>query len=255
MEDSFLRLFSLQGRTALVTGASRGLGQAITKGLAAAGADVVCVANGDPTETKRMVEGMSRRCWIIHTDLTVPGAAVRVAEEAMALAGPIDILVNNAGIIRRAPAEDYLDEDWEQVLEINLNAVYHLSQTLGRNMLEVGQGRIINVCSMLSFQGGKNVVAYTASKHAVAGLTRSMSNEWSARGVRVNALAPGYMATDNTAPLRADGERSTEILSRIPMGRWGAADDLVGAAVFLASDASNYVTGHVLCVDGGWMGT
>lgn len=255
MEDSFLRLFSLRGKTALVTGASRGLGQAITIGLAAAGADVVCVANGDPSETKAMVEKMARRCWVLHTDLTIPGEAVRVAEEALSVAGPIDILVNNAGIIRRAPAEAYSDKDWQDVFEVNLNAVYHLSQTLGRNMLEMGRGRIINVCSMLSFQGGKNVVAYTASKHALAGLTRSMSNEWSARGVRVNALAPGYMATDNTAPLRADGNRSAEILSRIPMGRWGTAEDLVGAAVFLASDASNYVTGHVLCVDGGWMGT
>lgn len=247
--------FSLEGRRALVTGASRGLGRAIAEGLAGAGADVVCASSsaGGTADTAGAVRALGREAWELAADLSDPAAAERLAAEAEAAAGPIDILVNNAGLIRRTPAVDHSFEDWNAVLRTNLDAVFLLSQRIGRGMVERGAGKIINIASLLSFSGGITVPAYTASKHAVAGLTKALANEWAGRGVQVNAIAPGYFATDNTQALRDDPVRSKEILSRIPAGRWGSPAELAGAAVFLASPASDYVNGHVLLVDGGWM--
>ncbi|WP_026570606.1 MULTISPECIES: 2-dehydro-3-deoxy-D-gluconate 5-dehydrogenase KduD [Sediminibacillus] len=246
-------LFSLKGKTALVTGATRGLGQGMAVGLAEAGANIIGTGTSDLRETQTKVEAVGRTFHGLNKDLSRQRAAVELADEAIELGGTIDILVNNAGIIRRSDLEDFTDEDWYQVIDINQHAVFQLSRELGRHMLENGSGKIINVASMLSFQGGLKVPAYTASKHAVAGLTKSFANEWSSKGINVNAIAPGYMATDNTAPIRENSERNAFITSRIPQGRWGTPDDLKGAVVFLASDAANYVNGHVLCVDGGWM--
>ncbi|WP_317951385.1 SDR family oxidoreductase, partial [Rossellomorea marisflavi] len=189
----------------------------------------------------------------VKVDLSEKGAASKLAEEALAKEGRIDILVNNSGIIRREDAENFQDEDWFDVINVNQHAVFQLCREVGKQMIEKGSGKIINIASMLSFQGGLRVPAYTASKHAVAGLTKSFANEWGKKGVNVNAIAPGYFETDNTAQLRGNAERSASITSRIPQGRWGRPEDLKGAVVFLASDASNYVNGHILCVDGGWM--
>jgi 2-deoxy-D-gluconate 3-dehydrogenase len=247
--------FRLDGRVALVTGSSRGLGQAAAIALAEAGADLVLLDRTRPTETLDRLAATGRRVHRIACDLASASperlhAAVAEAAEAL---GSVDILVNNAGMIRRAPAAEHAASDWGEVLRVNLDAVFHLSQAAGRRMLERGWGRIINVASMLSFQGGVLVPGYTASKHAVAGLTKALANEWASAGVTVNAIAPGYLATDNTAALRADAERERAILSRIPAGRWGAPSDLQGAFVFLASDAAAYLTGAVLPVDGGWL--
>lgn len=247
--------FRLDGRVALVTGSSRGLGQAAAIALAEAGADLVLLDRTRPTETLDRLAATGRRVHSIACDLASASperlhAAVAEAAEAL---GSVDILVNNAGMIRRAPAAEHAASDWGEVLRVNLDAVFHLSQAAGRRMLQRGWGRIINVASMLSFQGGILVPGYTASKHAVAGLTKALANEWAAAGVTVNAIAPGYMATDNTAPIRADAEREKSILSRIPAGRWGAPSDLQGAFVFLASDAAAYVTGAIVPVDGGWL--
>ena len=251
-----LDLFRLDGKVALVTGASRGLGQGIAVGLAEAGADIAGLdRTPDCNETCVQVEALGRRYFNLSIDLlnATPEDLTRAVEQVVEGLGRIDILVNNAGIIRRAPALDYSVADWDEVININLRAVFFLSQAAGRVMAAQGSGKIINVASMLSFQGGILVPSYTASKSAVAGLTRALANEWSPLGINVNAIAPGYMATDNTAPLRADAVRSEAILARIPAGDWGTPDDLKGAVVYLASDAARYVHGAILPVDGGWL--
>lgn len=247
--------FRLDGRTAMVTGSRRGLGRAIALALAEAGADLILLDRGDASDTARAVRSLGRRVHGIGLDLASASPAemdAAVTEAAEALGG-LDILVNNAGTIRRAPAVAHAAEDWDEVIAVNLNAVFHLTQAAGRRMLAQRHGRIINVASMLSFQGGILVPGYAASKHGIAGLTKAFANEWAAGGVTVNAVAPGYMATDNTAAIREDPAREAEILRRIPAGRWGRPDDVQGAFVFLASDASAYVTGVVLPVDGGWL--
>jgi 2-deoxy-D-gluconate 3-dehydrogenase len=244
------KLFSLEGRTALVTGARTGLGRAMAVALAGAGADVVLLGHGGDFSAVR--EEIGGTTHVADIDLAEPR---QVAEKATRLLAEhqIDILVNNAGIIRRADAVEHGFEDWRDVMAVNLDSVFELTRTVGAPMVRRRSGKIINVASLLSFQGGIRVSAYTASKHAVAGLTRALSNEWAASNVQVNAIAPGYFATDNTAALREDQQRYDEILGRIPTGRWGSPDDLAGAVVFLASSASDYVTGHVLAVDGGWL--
>ncbi len=242
--------FSLTGRRALVTGASTGIGQAIAIGMAGAGAEVVCVdiVPSDPTVAR--ITGDGGRATQVQIDLTRRGAI----DELMTKAGDVDILVNCAGLIRRADALDFSEEDWDAVMDINLKAVFFLSQAFGRAVLGRGAtGAIINIASMLSFQGGIRVPSYTASKSGVAGLTKLLANEWAARGINVNAIAPGYIATNNTAALRADPARSKAILDRIPAGRWGEPEDIAGAAVFLASPAARYVHGAVFNVDGGWL--
>jgi 2-dehydro-3-deoxy-D-gluconate 5-dehydrogenase len=247
--------FRLDGQVALVTGGGRGLGQGVALALAEAGADVALLGRADASETVARIEALGRRAHQVRRDLAQASPADLAADVAAVTAalGGVDILVNNAGTIARAPAVDYQESDWEQVLRVNLDAVFHLTKAAGRRMLERGRGRVINVASMLSFQGGLFVPAYTASKHAVAGLTKAFANEWAASGVTVNAIAPGYMATDNTAALRADPEREPAISARIPAGRWGTPADLQGAFVFLASSAAAYVNGTVLPVDGGWL--
>ena len=252
---SIRELFSLEGRTALVTGASRGLGRGMAEALAAAGADVVCASTReeDARATADAIRAAGRESWGIGADLSTRDGALALAGAAHAAAGHIDILVNNAGTIRRTPAADHALEDWDLVLRTNLDSAFVLSQQLGKGMIARGGGKIINVASLLSFSGGVNVPGYTASKHAIAGLTKALANEWARHGVQVNAIAPGYMVTDNTQALRADAGRNTEITARIPAGRWGEPQDMAGAVVFLASRASDYVSGHVLVVDGGWM--
>lgn len=247
--------FSLDGQTALVTGASRGIGQAIAVALAEAGADVVCASTSrsGTDETAERVRQTGRRVWQLEADLSSRDAAAALAAAAEAEAGPIGVLVNNAGTIRRHPAVEFPLDDWDHVLRTNLDATWVLCQAIGRGMVERRRGKIVNVASLLSFQGGITVPAYTASKHAVAGLTKALANEWGSKGVTVNAIAPGYIATDNTQALQDHETRSRQILERIPAGRWGDPADLGGAAVFLASPASDYVNGHVLVVDGGWL--
>jgi 2-deoxy-D-gluconate 3-dehydrogenase len=248
-----MQLFSLEGKIALVTGASRGLGQGMAVGLAEAGADVIGAGISDMSETRQQIESLGRTFYELKADLFEEGAGKQLIADAIEKAGRIDILVNNAGIIRRNEAEAFTDKDWNDVINVNLNAVFQMCREAGNHMIENGFGRIINIASMLSFQGGLRVPAYTASKHAIAGLTKSLANEWSKKGVNVNAIAPGYMVTDNTAALRADEVRNAYITSRIPKGEWGTSADLKGPVVFLASEASSYVNGHILCVDGGWM--
>ncbi|MCS7069299.1 MAG: 2-dehydro-3-deoxy-D-gluconate 5-dehydrogenase KduD [Meiothermus sp.] len=249
-----MELFSIKGQVALVTGGAVGIGQAVAIGLARAGADVAIVSpSANALQTQQAVEAAGRRFYAVVADLMKPESPELVVGEIEAALGPVNILVNNAGIIRREWAENFSASDWQEVIELNLNAVWRMSQCVGRGMLERRKGKIINIASLLSFQGGIRVPSYTASKHAVAGLTKALANEWAAKGLNVNAIAPGYIATDNTAALRADPERSRQILERIPAGRWGEPSDLVGAAVFLASSASDYVNGHILVVDGGWM--
>ena len=246
--------FSLEGQVALVTGASRGLGAGMALGLAAAGADVVLHASAPPADTALAVERLGRRAATVAADLSDPAAPARLASDALAAFGRLDILINNAGIIRRQPADEHSDEDWDAVIEVNLSSVFRLSRAVGRHMLERGSGKIINVASVLSFQGGITVPGYAEAKGGVAQLTKALANEWAGRGINVNAIAPGYMVTDVTERLRADEGRSRQIIERIPAGRWGTPADLAGAAVFLASAASDYVNGHVLTVDGGWLG-
>lgn len=249
-----LDLFRLDGQIAVVTGASRGLGAAIAAGLAGAGADVALLARGDCETTAAAVRAAGRRAVIVPVDLGRPEAAAAAFATAVAELGPPTILVNNAGIIRRADFVDYSRQDWDEVLAVNLDAVFELSQAFTRACVAANQpGRIINIASMLSFQGGIRVAAYTAAKSALLGLTRALANELAPKGINVNAIAPGYMATDNTAALRADAARNRAILDRIPAGRWGDSQDLVGASIFLASPASAYVQGAVLPVDGGWL--
>jgi 2-deoxy-D-gluconate 3-dehydrogenase len=248
-------LFSLAGQVALVTGASRGLGAEIAVALAEAGADVAVHGNTrSPESTCARIRALGRRVVPVAGDLADPEVPERLVEETVGGLGNLDVLVNNAGTIRRAPAAQTTDEDWLAVVEVNLHGVFRACRAAGRHMLARGRGKIINVASLLSFQGGITVPAYAASKGGVAQLTKALANEWAGRGVGVNAIAPGYMSTDNTAALRADATRSRQILERIPAGRWGEPSDVAGAAVFLASAASDYVHGHVLVVDGGWMG-
>jgi 2-dehydro-3-deoxy-D-gluconate 5-dehydrogenase len=247
-------LFSLDGRRALVTGASRGLGAAIAVALAEAGADVAVHGHHTSTdETCARVRALGRRALPLTGDLGDPAVPERLVREALTGLDGLEVLVNNAGLIRRAPAVETTDEDWETVLQVDLGSVFRLCRAAGRHMVARGAGKVINVASLLSFQGGIRVAAYTAAKSAVAGLTRALANEWAPHGVSVNAIAPGYMVTDNTEALRNDPGRSRQILERIPAGRWGEPRDIAGAAVFLAAPASDYVSGHVLVVDGGWM--
>ncbi len=250
-----LSMFSLDGHRALVTGASRGLGRAIAIALAEAGADVGCVSSRKAgcAETAGLVRKQGREAWELTADLSDRAQVLSLAREAEKLLGGPGILVNNAGTIRRQPAENYPADDWDAVMRTNIDSMFFLSQALGRTMLERKRGKIINIASLLSFSGGITVPAYAASKHAVAGLTKALANEWAASGVHMNAVAPGYFATDNTEALRGDVKRSTEILGRIPAGRWGQPEDITGAVIYLASPASDYVNGHVLVVDGGWM--
>ena len=250
-----LDMFKLDGKVALVTGAGRGLGQGMALGLAEAGADIACLYRSNYQETQAQVEGLGRRFLPVQCDLLDANVArlQGVVAEVVEKLGSLDILVNNAGIIRRAPALDYSEEDWDAVVHVNLKAIFFLSQAAARVMAERGGGKIIHIASMLSYQGGILVPPYTAAKSGLAGLTRAMANEWAAQGINVNAIAPGYMATDNTAPLRADPNRSTAILARIPAGRWGTPDDLKGTVVLLASAASDYMHGALVNVDGAWM--
>jgi 2-deoxy-D-gluconate 3-dehydrogenase len=250
-----LDAFRLDRKVALVTGASAGLGAAIAVALAEAGADVACHGNSRrPDAPCEAIARLGRRAAAVKGDLSDREVSRRLVNETERQLGPIDILVNNAGTIRRAPASDYSDADWEAVIEVNLSSVFRLSQEAGKRMIERGRGKIINIASLLSFQGGITVPAYAASKGGVAQLTKALANEWAARGVNVNAIAPGYMRTDNTLALQRDEVRNRQILERIPAARWGDPADVAGAAVFLSSSASDYVHGHVLVVDGGWLG-
>src|SRR5436190_950021 len=247
--------FKLDGKSALVTGASAGLGQAIAIALAEAGANVACHGNSrSPEATCDAISKTGRAAVAVIGDLAKAETPKQLIDQTLAHLGRLDILVNNAGTIRRAPAADYSEADWATVIEVNLSAVFRLSQLAGRQMLSQGSGKIINIASLLSFQGGITVAAYAASKGGVAQLTKALANEWAGKGINVNAIAPGYMRTDNTRALQQDETRNRQILERIPAARWGEPVDLAGAAVFLASRASDYVNGHVLVVDGGWMG-
>jgi 2-deoxy-D-gluconate 3-dehydrogenase len=247
-------LFRLDGQVALVTGGDKGLGQGMALALAQAGADVAVVSrSGHNGATLAAVEAAGRRGLSLTADLGQADAAAAVVDQVAEGLGRIDILVNNAGIIRRADAVETELADVQAVLDVNLIGVWMLAQAAGRHMLAQGHGKIINVASLLAFQGGIRVPAYTAAKHAVAGLTKALANEWAGRGINVNAIAPGYMVTDNTQALRDDPQRSRQIMERLPAGRWGTPEDLAGAVVFLASRAGDYVHGHILVVDGGWM--
>lgn len=247
--------FDLSGKTALITGASRGIGQAIAIGLAEAGADILAVASkaDNAKDTVNAIHGLGRNAHAIGCDQSSAEAILAAVDEAKAFSSRIDILINNAGTIRRSPARDYSDEDWMAVINTNLTGVFQFCRAVGGHMIDNGGGKIVNIASLLSFQGGITVPAYAASKGGVAQLTKALANEWASSNVNVNAIAPGYIATDNTAALRADEKRNTAILDRIPTGRWGKAEDIAGAAVFLSSAASDYVNGHILTVDGGWM--
>jgi len=245
--------FDLSGRVAIVTGANSGIGRAIALALAEAGADVAAAGRTPAEETVAKIRALGRKGEIVSADLSTIEPVQRVVDETIERLGRLDILVNNAGIIRRADAVDFTEEDWDAVIDTNLKSVFFLAQAAGRHMIGQGSGKIINIASMLTFQGGIRVPSYTASKSGVGGLTKLLANEWAAKGVQVNAIAPGYIATNNTAALQADEARNKAILDRIPAGRWGDPGDLGGAAVFLASRASDYVSGHVLAVDGGWL--
>jgi 2-dehydro-3-deoxy-D-gluconate 5-dehydrogenase len=245
--------FDLTGKVAVVTGANTGIGQGIAVALAAAGADVACVGRSRCDETVAKVKALGRRTLFIAADLSTIEPVDQIVGEAVEKLGAIDILVNNAGIIRRADAVDFTEADWDDVVDTNMKSVFFLCQAAGKHMIARGSGKIINIASMLSFQGGVRVPSYTASKSGVAGLTKLLANEWAAKGLNVNAIAPGYIATNNTAALQADEGRNKSIMDRIPAGRWGDPADMGGAAVFLASSASDYVNGHILAVDGGWL--
>ncbi|MDQ2856139.1 MAG: 2-dehydro-3-deoxy-D-gluconate 5-dehydrogenase KduD [Acidobacteriota bacterium] len=250
-----LEAFRLDRKVALVTGASTGLGAAIAIALAEAGANVACHGNTHaPEATCAAVTKAGRNAFALTGDLSDSSTPRRLMENTIEYFEHLDILVNNAGTIRRAPATEYSEEDWATVIEVNLSSVFRMSQLAGRHMIQRGGGKILNIASLLSFQGGITVPAYAASKGGVAQLTKALANEWAAKNINVNAIAPGYMRTDNTKALQQDETRNRQILERIPAGRWGEPDDLVGAAVFLCSAASDYINGHVLVVDGGWMG-
>ncbi|WP_262692687.1 2-dehydro-3-deoxy-D-gluconate 5-dehydrogenase KduD [Kordiimonas aestuarii] len=247
-------LFDLTGKVALVTGANTGLGQALAVGLAQAGADIAAVGRSTPDDTKADVEALGRKFHFIKADLGNAGVSGDVVDAAVKEFGTVDILVNNAGTIMRNDALDFTEAEWDTVMNVNLKTAFFLSQAFARHVTGVGKGgSIINIASMLSFQGGIRVASYTASKSGVAGLTKLLANEWAAKGINVNAIAPGYFATNNTKALRADEKRNAEILGRIPAGRWGKPSDLAGAAVFLSSEAGAYVHGAVIPVDGGWL--
>ena len=245
--------FSLEGKVALVTGANTGLGQGIALALAEAGADIAAAGIAAPTETEAKVTALGRRFVAIEANLSSLEPIERVLAETLSGLGGLDILVNNAGLIRRADAVDFSEKDWDDVMNVNIKSAFFMSQAAGKHFIAQGSGKIINIASMLSFQGGIRVPSYTASKSGIAGITRLLANEWGAKGVNINAIAPGYMATDNTAQLRADEDRNKAILDRIPAGRWGVPADLGGTAVFLSSPASDYVNGAVIPVDGGWL--
>ena len=248
-----LSLFSLEGKTALVTGVSRGLGQAMTVALAKAGADIVGVGLRGMGDTRALVEAEGRRAYEIRADLGQRDVAADVAAEAIAAFGRVDILVNNAGIIKLAAAEDHTLADFDAVMEVNLRSLFLLTRDIARQMILLGHGKIINTCSVQSYKGGSGDAAYVASKHAVHGLTRAWANEWGKYNIQVNGIAPGYMVTDNTAKLRQNQPAVDAITAQIPLGRWGQPADLMGPVVFLASDASNYVNGHLLVADGGYL--
>jgi 2-deoxy-D-gluconate 3-dehydrogenase len=246
--------FKLDGKVAIVTGSSRGLGRAIALGLAQAGADIALVDILDMAETQKDIEKLGRKCVAITADLSRKESAVRIVDETVKGLGGIDILFNNAGIIRRAPFSDFTEKDWDDVMNVNIRGLFFLSQAVVKTMIEQGRGgKIINTASMLSFQGGILVPSYTTSKSGVMGLTRLMACELAKHNIHTNAIAPGYMATDNTKPLREDPVRNQAILDRIPAGRWGKPEDLQGVAVFLASPASDYMNGYTVAVDGGWL--
>ena len=249
-----LHAFNLQGKVALVTGCDKGLGQGMALGLAEAGCDIVSVSRRVPQETAEKVAALGRRLYSIQADLSQPESIADIVPAAVAAAGRIDILVNNAGTIRREDALSFSEKDWDEVMNLNIKSVFFLSQAVAKQFLKQGDGgKIINIASMLSFQGGIRVPSYTASKSGVLGITRLLANEWAQHQINVNAIAPGYMATNNTQQLREDAERSKEILDRIPAGRWGSPDDLKGPVVFLASSASDYINGYTIAVDGGWL--
>jgi 2-deoxy-D-gluconate 3-dehydrogenase len=248
-----MKLFELSGKVAIVTGASTGLGQGMVVGLAEAGADVVLVDLRTSTETSNKIRSLGKRCVEVVADLTNMESINEVVQKTLDAFGKIDILVNNAGIIRRTSAIDFSEEDWDDVMNINSKTVFFLSQAVAKDMMKRKSGKIVNIASLLSFQGGITVPSYSASKGAVAQITKALANEWAQYGININAIAPGYMLTNNTEQLRKDTKRFNAISERIPAGRWGTPDDLKGAVVFLASSASDYVNGHILLVDGGWM--
>jgi len=249
-----LDAFKLTGKVALVTGCDTGLGQGMTVGLAEAGCDIVGVNRKIPHETAQRVEALGRRFHAIQADLRDQQQLTTIVDEAVAKMGHLDILINNAGTIRRCDAIDFSEKDWDEVMDLNLKSLFFLSQAVARQFIVQGSGgKIINIASMLSYQGGIRVPSYTASKSGVMGLTRLLANEWAKHNINVNAIAPGYMATNNTQQLREDAERNQEILDRIPAARWGTPEDLQGAAVFLASPAADYINGYTLAVDGGWL--
>ena len=245
--------FSLEGKKALVTGANTGLGQGIAVALAEAGADIAVAGYVEPTETEAMIRKTGRNFVSIDANLMTIEPIQRVIDETVAGLGGFDILVNNAGLIRRADSVEFSEKDWDDVMNVNIKSLFFMSQAAGRVMIDQGAGKIINICSMLSFQGGVRVPSYTASKSGAAGITRLLANEWADKNVNVNGIAPGYMATDNTQQLRDDPKRSAEILGRIPAGRWGSPADVGGTAVFLASSAADYLHGAIIPVDGGWL--
>ncbi len=245
--------FRLDGRVAIVTGANTGIGQAIALGLAEAGAKIVLVGRSSMDETRAKLAPTGTSVHEIRADLSTTAPLTGVVADAISWGGSLDILVNNAGIIRRADALDFTEADWDAVIDTNLKSAFFLSQAAGRHMVPRGSGKIINIASLLSFQGGVRIASYTASKSGLAGLTRLLACEWAGKGINVNAIAPGYFVTNNTEALRADSDRNAAILARIPAGHWGDPADLAGAAVFLASDAARYIHGTVLPVDGGWL--
>jgi 2-deoxy-D-gluconate 3-dehydrogenase len=245
--------FDLTGKRALVTGANTGIGQAIAVALAEAGADIALAGRSAPTETLALIAATGRKVIDLRADLATIAPVQGLVDQAVAALGGIDILVNNAGIIRRNDLADFTEEDWDSVIDTNLKTLFFLSQAAAKVMMAQGAGKIINIASLLSFQGGIRVPSYAAAKSGVAGLTKALANELAPKGVQVNAIAPGYITTNNTAALQADETRNRQILERIPTGRWGSPADIAGAAVFLASSASDYVNGHVLAVDGGWL--
>ena len=246
--------FDLAGKVAIVTGSNTGLGAGMACALAAAGCDIVGVSRADPGDTPARVEALGRRFADVRADLASIAPVDDIVRAAVEAFGRVDVLVNNAGVIRRENALDFTEQDWDAVIDLNLKSLFFLAQAVARQFVtQQSGGKIINIASMLSFQGGIRVASYTASKSGVLGLTRLLANEWAAQRINVNAIAPGYMATANTTALREDAQRNDEILNRIPAGRWGAPDDLAGPVVFLASSASDYVHGHTLAVDGGWL--
>lgn len=250
-----LNMFNLEGKVAMVTGGNVGIGNALAMGLAKAGADLfIFTYNDDNMENmKKEVEAIGRKVKFQTGDLSKEEVAMDAVKKCVEAYGKIDILVNNAGTIKRSPILEGSNDDWKNVIDLNLSSIYYLSKCASGYMKEIGGGKIINIASMLSFQGGKFVPSYTASKHGVAGLTKAFANELACENIQVNAIAPGYIETASTAPIRADEKRNAEILGRIPAGRWGQTEDLVGGAIFLSSKASDYLNGHILAIDGGWL--